>query len=194
MNASEHKGIRLIVIGGSAGSFRIVSRLITGLPETFDVPLIVCLHRLKNIKAGMLETIGHITTREVREPRDKDPVKPGTVYVAPANYHLLLEEDLTFALSTYRTIHHSRPSIDLTMESAAQVYGPGVLGILLSGANSDGAAGMRTIRLMGGSTLVQDPVDAEIASMPNAALKLMQPDYIFREEKIITFIQNLHAR
>ena len=194
MNASEHKGIRLIVVGGSAGSFRIVSRLITGLPETFDVPLIVCLHRLKNIKAGMLETIGHITTREVREPRDKDPVEPNTIYVAPANYHLLLEEDHTFALSTYRTIHHSRPSIDLTMQSAALVYRAGALGILLSGANSDGAAGMSAIRQMGGSTLVQDPVDAEIASMPEAALKVMQPDYIFREEKIITFIQNLQTR
>ena len=180
-----------IIIGGSAGSFKIISRVIVSLPADFPIPLIVCVHRLRNVKAGIISALSNNSSIKITEPFDKDPIEPGTVYIAPANYHLLIEQGNFFSLATSKPINHSRPSIDIAMKSAASAYSKRVLGILVSGANSDGAEGMIAIHQAGGTTIVQDPEEAEIPSMPEAALDSYKPDYVYNTDKIIKFIGNL---
>jgi len=180
-----------IIIGGSAGSFKIISRVIVSLPADFPIPLIVCVHRLRNVKAGIISALSNNSSIKITEPFDKDPIEPGTVYIAPANYHLLIEQGNFFSLATSKPINHSRPSIDIAMKSAASAYSKRVLGILVSGANSDGAEGMIAIHQAGGTTIVQDPEEAEIPSMPEAALDSYKPDYVYNADKIINFIGSL---
>lgn len=114
----------------------------------------------------------------VEEAREKEAVEPGKIYFAPPGYHLLIEDDRTFSLSADDPVQWARPSIDVLFECAARVYGADVTGVLLTGGNSDGAAGLARIQAAGGRTIVQDPDDAEVSSMPQAALRLFQPDYV----------------
>jgi two-component system chemotaxis response regulator CheB len=114
----------------------------------------------------------------VREAADKESIAPGTVYFAGPGYHLSVEMDKTFSLSGEAPVHYSRPSIDVLMESAADAYGPGLAGILLTGANADGAAGLAKIRRQGGLTVVQDPAEAQAPTMPQAAIRTLQPNLI----------------
>ncbi len=183
-----------IIIGGSAGSFKIISKVIASLPADFPIPIIVCLHRLRNVKTGIISALSNNSGIKITEPFDKDPIEPGTVYIAPANYHLLIEHGNFFSLATSKPVNHSRPSIDIAMKSAAGVYSGNLLGILISGANSDGAEGMMAIHQSGGTTIVQDPNEAEIPSMPKAAIDSYKPDYVFSTDKIISFIGNLAPR
>ena len=180
-----------IIIGGSAGSFKITSRIISSLPADFPLPVIVCMHRLRNVKTGIISALSNNTRIHICEPFDKDMIEAGKVYIAPANYHLLIEQGNYFSLSTIKPFNHSRPSIDVTMKSAAGVFNKNLIGILVSGANSDGAEGMMAIHNAGGTTIVQDPEEAEITSMPEAAIDSFRPDYIYNADKIIKFIGNL---
>lgn len=163
------------------------------MPETFSFNLIVCVHRLRNVRTGFVDALSKSISVSVHEPMDKDPLENGKVYISPANYHLLVEPGEYITLSTFRRVNHSRPSIDLTMKSAAEAYGHACTGILLSGANTDGVDGMMAIRQKGGTTIVQDPLEAEIPAMPEAALHSFVPDYILTADKIITFIKNMCA-
>jgi two-component system chemotaxis response regulator CheB len=153
--------------------------------------MIVCMHRLRNVKTGLTDTLSKNNRVPVSEPFDKEPILKGCVYVAPANYHLLVEPAGYFTLSTFKRINHSRPSIDVTMKSAATVCREQCTGVLLSGANTDGVDGLIGIQKMGGTTVVQDPLDAEIPAMPESAIQSFAPDYILTAEKITTFIQNM---
>ncbi len=180
-----------IIIGGSAGSFKIISRIVTALPGNFPIPIIVCMHRLRNVKTNIADTFFNKSRIKICEPADKDPIKSAVVYIAPANYHLLIEEGNFFSLSKSEPVHYSRPSIDVTMKSAAAIYKENIVGILISGANSDGAEGMITIHKSGGKTIVQDPNEAEIPTMPESAIHSFTPDNIFNTDKIISFIVNL---
>jgi len=180
-----------IIIGGSAGSFKIISQVISSLQADFPIPVIICVHRLRNVKTGIISALSNNSSIRIVEPYDKDPVEPETVYIAPANYHLLIEQGSYFSMATSRPVNHSRPSIDILMKSAAEVYADRVLGILISGANSDGAEGMMAIHRSGGTTLVQDPAEADIPSMPEAAIDSFKPDYVINADKIIKFIGNL---
>lgn len=128
---------------------------------------------------------------KVKVAEEKEPLRPGTAYFAPAGYHLLVEPDHSLSLDTSEPVNFCRPSIDVTMESAADVYGPGTLAILLSGANQDGAQGMYAIRQAAGLCLVQHPEQAEIATMPEAAIKLGVADAVLTNEELITFSQQL---
>jgi len=114
----------------------------------------------------------------VREAQDKEPIQPGTVYVASANYHLLIEHDHSFSFSSDAPVSYARPSIDVLMASAADAYGPALAGVLLTGANMDGAEGMAAIKSGGGLTIVQQPQDADVATMPEAAIARCAPDHI----------------
>lgn len=183
---------RAIIIGGSAGSYKIITRIITSLPGNFPIPIIVCMHRLRNVKTGIITALSNNSKNKIYEPFDKDPIEPGTVYIAPANYHLLIENGDHFSLSTSKPVNHSRPSIDLTMKSAAAVYHGRIVGILISGANCDGAEGMIAIHKSGGITIVQDPNEAEIPAMPESAIHSFTPDKIYNADKIINFIVNIH--
>jgi two-component system chemotaxis response regulator CheB len=178
---------KAIVIGGSAGSFQVINRILSVLPKDFELPIIMCLHRLKHVRHGFVEALNIKSTKEILEPEDKDPIKKGHIYLAPANYHLLIELGNTFALSTDEMVNNSRPSIDLTLETAAYNYKHRLIGILLSGANKDGAMGMKQIKERGGMTLVQDPKECMIDAMPTSALKVTEIDHVLSIQGLMDF-------
>lgn len=188
---SRKDSLTALVIGGSAGSFSVTNRLLEQLPPSFPLPVIIALHRLKDKREGFKEALQIRSKLPVNEPDDKTHIQPGTVYIAPANYHLLIETPEVFALSTTELVQYSRPSIDVFFDSAADVFGKGLVAILLSGANRDGASGLYRIQEKGGLTIVQDPADCSMPTMPAAAIKLMAPDYILPEHKIVQLLQTL---
>ncbi len=182
---------KIIVIGGSAGSFSVVGRILSGIRQDFPLPIVVCMHRLKHIRSGFVESLNDRSTLPVVEPYDKDAIESGRVYLAPANYHLLVEYDDTFSLSIEEASNFCRPALDRTFSSVAEVYGSSAVGILLTGANKDGAEGLRDMSDRGATTIVQDPESAEMATMPRAALRLMKPDYVYSPQQIVEYLNNI---
>ncbi|MCF6365021.1 MAG: chemotaxis protein CheB [Bacteroidales bacterium] len=183
--------IKYIVIGGSAGSFKVVTEIIDAIPKNFPFTVILALHRLKHIKNGFVEAFAPKSELPVIEPNDKDPISEKKIYIAPANYHLYIEPDKTFALSVEESVNHSRPSIDLTLSSAGHSLKDKVIGIMLSGANKDGAVGLKHIKENGGITIVQCPEDSMVRTMPDAAIKEANPEKILTSQQIIEYIVNL---
>jgi two-component system chemotaxis response regulator CheB len=160
----------LIVVGCSWGGLAALGRLLEHLPDEVDVPIAIAQHRGPDSLRGALQAaLQRHLTRPVVEAADKDPIEPGHVYVAPPDYHLLVEVG-SFALSVDELVQHARPSIDVLFESAADAYGAGVIGVVLTGVNADGAAGLARITARGGVAIVQDPETAEAREMPEAAL------------------------
>ncbi len=180
-----------IVIGASAGGVNALLGLLGGLPKDFRVPVVTVLHLPDDRQSRLAEIFQHRSSIKVREASDKAAIESGTIYFACAGYHLLVEADRTFSLSCEDPIHFSRPSIDVLMESASDAYGDRLAGILLTGANYDGAAGLAKIRQAGGLTVVQDPAEAEVATMPEAAIRKLQPDLILRLGEIRKLILQL---
>jgi two-component system chemotaxis response regulator CheB len=180
-----------LVIGGSAGSFRVILRMLESLPADISLPVFLCLHRLKHVRRGFEETLANISSLRISEPADKDLIHNGSLYLAPANYHMLIENRETIALSIDDPIQYSRPSIDICFTTAAEVYQTGLLSILLSGANQDGTEGLAAVKRRGGYTIVQDPADCEIATMCESAIKLTIPDQILTVPEIIEFVSLL---
>lgn len=167
--------VNLIVIGGSWGGLQASLSILSGLPENFRIPIVLVLHRLKNFDSNLPGVYRNKIRLEVLEIEEKEEIRGGCVYIAPANYHVLIERDQTFSLDVSEYENYSRPSIDVTFSSAAEVYGAGTLGILLSGASRDGSMGLKNIKETGGWAIVQEPSEAEVGTMPQAALDLM-PD------------------
>jgi two-component system chemotaxis response regulator CheB len=182
---------KYIIIGGSAGSFRIVTDILDNLPKNFPYTLILILHRLKHLKNGFIEALSAKTKLPVTEPFDKEPILEKHIYIAPANYHLYIEPDKTFALSAEEPVNHSRPSIDLSLASAGFSLKESLIGIMLSGANKDGAVGLKKIKDNGGLTIVQNPNDSMVRTMPEAAIQETNPQKILTSQEIIDFIINL---
>jgi two-component system chemotaxis response regulator CheB len=182
---------KAVVIGGSAGSFQGVVKILSQLPKGFPLPIIMCLHRLKHVRNGFVEALSIKSVVQVTEPNDKENIKKGSVYLAPANYHMSIELGNYFALSTEEMINNSRPAIDITLGTAAFVYKEKLVGILLSGANRDGALGMRSIHEKGGLTIVQEPTECMIDTMPKAALAVTDIDHIMRIDQIVQFLKDL---
>jgi two-component system chemotaxis response regulator CheB len=182
---------KAVVIGGSAGSFQGVVKILSQLPKGFPLPIIMCLHRLKHVRNGFVEALSIKSVLQVTEPNDKETIKKGGVYLAPANYHLSVELGNNFALSTEEMINNSRPAIDITLGTCAFVYKEKLIGILLSGANRDGALGMKHINDRGGVTIVQDPSECMIDTMPKAAMASTTVDYVLRIEQIVEFLKEL---
>jgi two-component system chemotaxis response regulator CheB len=180
-----------MIIGGSAGSFRVIIRLLKVLPADIDLPVFLCLHRMKQVRSGFKETLAKISPLPVTEPYDKEIIRRGNLYLAPSNYHMLIGNDQMMALSIDDPVQYSRPSIDICFASAADVYKEGLLAVLLSGANQDGTAGMAAVKRQGGYTVVQDPADCEIATMCESAIKLTIPDQILTITEIIEFVSLL---
>jgi len=161
---------RAVVIGASAGAIEALSLILPELPATFPLPVLVVVHippERRNILAPLFEAKCRLATREAE---DKEAILPGTIYFAPSDYHLLVEKGETVALSSDEPVLHSRPAIDVLFESAADVYGEGLTGIVLSGANADGAQGLKAIVEAGGAAIVQEPSEAYAEAMPLAAL------------------------
>lgn len=170
--------VDLVVIGGSWGGFQAACQLLRLLPDEPGPPLVIALHRSAKSANGALEAMVRDCSRVPVVPvEDKEPLRCGCLYVAPPDYHLLIE-DGSLALSTDDLVQFSRPSIDVLFESAADEYGEGVVGVLLTGANSDGAAGIRRIKLRGGTTMVQDPASAVRPEMPQAAIDTGMVDLV----------------
>ncbi|MCQ2974708.1 MAG: chemotaxis protein CheB [Bacteroidales bacterium] len=182
--------MKYIVIGGSAGSFQTVSAILANLPKNYPHAVFLCLHRLKNVRGGFVEALSLKSNIPVCEPFDKDQIVPGIAYLAPANYHLYVTND-GFSLTTEEAINHSRPSIDVTFFSLANTKKNDVVGILLSGANKDGAAGIKSILDAGGKIIVQSPDECQVKTMPLAAIKLTSIDYSMNTKDIIDFLKNL---
>lgn len=158
-----------IVIGASAGAVQALSRILPRLPATYPLPVLVVVH-VPADPSGLVALFSAKCEIRVREPEDKEPIVPGTVYFAPPGYHLLVEADRSIALSMDEPVLFSRPSIDILFESAADAYGDALVGVVLTGANEDGAKGAEAVMAAGGTMLVQDPADAFAAAMPCAAL------------------------
>ena len=180
-----------VVIGGSAGSFPVVTGLLASLDKNFPFPMFLCLHRLKNVRTGFVEALRLKSVLPVSEPYDREPVLRGHVYLAPANYHMHVTRNETISLSTEEVVNHSRPSIDITFSSAARSFGSKCVGILLSGANKDGALGMKAIKEAGGTAIVQSPDECQVRTMTTAAIKAADVDYILTGAQIISYLQKL---
>ncbi|MFO1013466.1 MAG: chemotaxis protein CheB [Caulobacteraceae bacterium] len=161
--------VEAIVIGASAGAVQALSRMLPALPGDFPVPILVVVHVPPGRSNALVPLLDGRCAIAVKEAEDKEPIRPG-VYFAPADYHLLVERDRTLALSSDDLVLFSRPSVDVLFESAAEVYGENLLGIVLTGANDDGSAGLRAICDAGGAALIEDPDRAYAAAMPSAAL------------------------
>ncbi|WKV10905.1 chemotaxis protein CheB [Marivirga harenae] len=182
---------KAIVIGGSAGSFQGITQILSSIPADFSLPIILCLHRLKHVRNGFVEALSIKSIKPVVEPYDKENIKRGKVYLAPANYHLSIELGNSIALSTEEMFNNSRPSIDITLETAAYNYRDKLIGILLSGANKDGALGMKRIKDRKGLTIIQDPEECMIDTMPTAAKKITEIDYTLKVQEIVQFLKEL---
>jgi two-component system, chemotaxis family, protein-glutamate methylesterase/glutaminase len=181
----------LICIGASWGGLRAVGRVLADLPDEIEQPIVVVQHRHPDVFVrGLLELLGEQTRRPVCDVEDKTPIESNTVYVAPPDYHLLVERGL-FALSLDARVQYARPSIDVLFESAADAYGAGVIGIILTGANEDGAAGLARIKARGGVAIVQDPAGAERRTMPDAAIAATAADAVLPLEEIGRFLYGL---
>ncbi len=158
-----------IVIGASAGAVQALSHILSRLPAAYPVPLLVVIH-VPDGPSGLQTLFAAKCALAIREPEDKEPIVPATVYLAPPGYHLLVERDETIALSADAPVLFSRPSIDVLFESAADSYGARLVGVILTGANEDGARGAAAVHAAGGTMLVEDPATAYAAAMPTAAL------------------------
>lgn len=189
---TSNRSFKVIVVGGSVGSFSVLSGILSQIRPDFKIPIVLCLHRLKHVRLGLVEGLNLKSVLKIVEPNDKERLRPNTVFLAPANYHLFMELDGSVSLSTEESLNHSRPSIDHTLASAAYAYREKTLGILLTGANIDGAKGMRKIYDAKGYTVVQDPATCEIDTMPRAALKLFTPDLVSSPAQIVDFLNSLH--
>ncbi|QSE97662.1 chemotaxis protein CheB [Fulvivirga lutea] len=185
---------KAIVIGGSAGSFQGIVKILSALPSNFPLPIIMCLHRLKHVRNGFVEALSIKSTIEIVEPYDKEHIKKGKVYLAPSNYHMSTELGHYFSLSTEEMINNSRPAIDITLGTTAYVFRDKLIGILLSGANRDGGMGMKYIKDRGGMTIVQEPSECMIDTMPKAAMNLTTIDHVLKIDEIVEFFNQLHKQ
>jgi two-component system, chemotaxis family, protein-glutamate methylesterase/glutaminase len=185
------RSIGAVAIGASAGGVQALSVLLPALPAKAAVAVFIVLHLPRDRPSILAEVFSRKCLLDVREAQDKEPVIAGTVYFAPANYHLLLDHGPQLALSVDDLVHHSRPSIDVLFESAAEVYGNRLLGIILTGANEDGAQGLAAVHDAGGLTVVQTPETAQSPQMVISALKLRQPDYVLPLEEIAALLSSL---
>jgi two-component system chemotaxis response regulator CheB len=181
----------LICIGASWGGLQAVGQVLSDIPDNVDLPIVVAQHRHPD---SLASTLSELLARQIRRPvadvEDKTPIERRHVYVAPADYHLLVEKG-SFALSVDERVQHARPSIDVLFESAADAYGNGVIGVILTGANEDGAAGLARIKASGGVAIIQDPAGAARRTMPDAAIAATVADAVLPLEDIGLFLYGL---
>lgn len=176
--------IKAIVIGTSYGGLQALKIIIGKLPQSFSVPVIVVLHIGNNNINTFIASLNKNHKLKVKEAEEKEIIKGETIYFAPPNYHLQIEEDFIFSLSTAEKVKFSRPAIDVLFETAAWAYKDNLLGILLTGSNSDGAEGLKIIKEFGGTTIVENPETAFAKSMPQAGILKSTPDFILNLDEI----------
>ncbi len=186
--------LQAVVIGASAGGVQALSQVLPALPVGFPAPILVVIHVPPRRDNALVDLFAGKCRIPVKEAEDKEPLEPGTIYFAPPDYHLLVETGGTLALSSDEPVNHSRPAIDVLFQSAADAFGTGLAGIVLTGANSDGAEGLRAVCAAGGQGIVQDPASAEVATMPRAALAACPGAQTVRLEDIQQALEAMIAR
>ncbi|MBX3655924.1 MAG: chemotaxis protein CheB [Ramlibacter sp.] len=191
MWSAHPHAIEAVALGASAGGVEALLQVLPGLPANCPASVLLVLHMPQERTSVLSDLLAARLALPVLEAADKQRVQAGAVHVAPPGYHLLVEDDRTLALNCDAPVLYSRPSIDVLMEAAADVWGPALAGILLTGANEDGAAGLARIKQAGGFTVVQDPAEAQAATMPLAALARHQPDAILPLAGIRTLLSQL---
>ncbi len=185
---------QLIVIGTSAGGLDALKSILPKFPPAFPLPVVVVQHISPQSDGFMIRYLNGISSIRVKEAEEKEHLKPATVYFAPPNYHLLIEDDHTLSLSVDAKVNYARPSIDVLFESAAYVYGSSLIGVLLTGANNDGAEGLAQIKRFGGYTIIQNPETAYSDSMPRSALEKSVPDQILNLEDIGRVLRDIFMK
>jgi two-component system chemotaxis response regulator CheB len=185
------KDFDLIVIGGSAGGISAVQTILKRIPSDFQIPIVIVIH-LPADNRGLLTEVLQVSSKiPLKEPNDKDPIERGKVYTAPSGYHLMVEKEKIFCVNLDEPVQYSIPSIDVFFASAAEVYESKILGVILSGANEDGAEGLCRLVENGGVAIIQSPKTAQSPLMPQSALKAAPSALSLSPEEIGEFIANL---
>lgn len=187
----NRRRLRAIVVGASAGGFEALRFLLGKLSVRLRAPIIIVLHSAPVEQSALAQSFSRYSVLPVVEAAERTRVEPGHVYLAPAGYHLLVERNEHFSLSVDERVRYARPSIDVLFESAADTWRAAVAGVVLTGANDDGARGLAAIRAHRGIAIVQSPEDAEVADMPQAALKLAGADHVLKLTEIPTLLNRL---
>ena len=182
---------RAAVIGASSGGWNALKEILRVLPENFPLAIMVVMHRHPHSDDYLEKSLDNDCAVRVKQADEKESIMSGTVYFAPPNYHLLIEDIHTLSLSVAGPVNYARPSIDVLFESAAYVYGDTLAGLILTGSNNDGAGGLKKIKDMGGLVLVQDPETAEATAMPRAAIAATDPDFVLPLGEIGPFFKDL---
>ena len=177
-----------VVIGVSMGGLGTLREIFMNLIESFSLPVLIVQHIHAQSENHLPNYLNKLTHLSVKEADEKEMITQNNVYLAPPNYHLIVEDDKTISLSTDERVNYCRPSIDVLFESAADAYGPDLIGIILTGANSDGANGMLKIKEKGGLLIVQDPATADVTTMPLSVIKQTHVDYILTLKEIAAFL------
>ncbi|MGF1908165.1 chemotaxis protein CheB [Vibrio kasasachensis] len=182
---------RAVVIGASAGGLLAMEEILKNLSPSFCLPILLVQHISPNVESYLATHLGSRSYLSVKEGEDKEPIRRGTLYIAPPNYHMMVEVDGSIALSIDAPVNYSRPSIDVLFETAADYFGKELVGVVLTGANSDGAKGLQRIKQRGGIAVVQSVETAEAQAMPQAAIDAVDVDHIIPLEKIGEFLNNI---
>lgn len=185
------KAIEAITIGGSAGALEALGMILPALPQRYRLPIVLVLHIPPSKPSYLAEVLGSMCALPVKEAEDKEPLAPGAVYVAPPDYHLLIEKQRCLSLSVDDPVHYSRPAIDVLFESAADALRGQVAGVLLAGGSEDGARGLAQIKRAGGIALVQAPGTAAVRTMPDAALQLADVDHALSPNALGVYLAKL---
>ena len=185
---------RAIVVGVSAGGIQALSTILPTLSADFSFPIVIVQHRLHDDNDFLVEHLNKLCSIHVKEASLREHIEPGCVYFSPSGYHLLIERTKQFSLSVDLPVHFAIPSIDVLFQSAANAYGNGLVGIVLTGANADGSDGLKSIKDQGGLTLVQDPQTADSPEMPRAAIEKVSVDHVLSLEEIGPFLMQLHKK
>lgn len=186
----DSSGHGAIAIGGSWGGLDVTLRILDGLPASLPVPVFLVLHQRPALDSRLVEILGRRSGLSPISPEDKTEVAPGYLYVAPPGYHMLVNPDGSIGLAVYEHVHFSRPSIDETFFSVGHVYGAGAMGVILTGANEDGAAGIGYIARRGGITVAQEPGGAEAPMMPEAAIATGRVQYVLDADRLGEFLRD----
>ena len=182
------------MIGASAGALEVLSNLLPALPSDYRLPILIVVHLPPDNTSLFAELFRARCAIRVREAEDKEPIEPGVVYFAPPDYHLLVEEDKRLSLSDDEPVLFSRPSIDVLFESAADAYAGGLIGVVLTGANSDGANGLKAVVEAGGVAVVQSPGSAYAVAMPEAAIAACPAARVLPVNEIAAYLREVGAR
>ncbi|RYE51317.1 MAG: chemotaxis protein CheB [Hyphomicrobiales bacterium] len=185
------QAIRAVVIGASAGGVQALLQILPPLPASYPLPVLIVVHVPPDRDNALVSLFQARCQIQVREAEDKEPVLPGVVYLAPSDYHLLVEKDGTLSLSSDELVNHSRPSIDVLLESSADAFGPELVGVILTGANDDGARGLQAVVEAGGVAIVEDPAEAYASAMPAASLRASPSAKAMKVAAIASYVSSL---